>query len=112
MPEDTSSSNKSGLISVIIGIIIIIVAVIGLIWLSDNGDWLSKRTTSTSTPSEEEVARMVAELQKPALGPDGKPLPPPSEEEVAAVLEELESGSTQSNPTEAEVEAALKQLQN
>lgn len=111
MPENTSSET-SGLISVIIGIVIIVVAVVGLIWLSDNGQWLSNRANSTSTPSEEEVSQILAELQKPALGSDGKPLPPPSEAEVAAMLDDLQGGGEDvPEPTEAEIQAMLKELQ-
>ncbi len=110
MPQDISSKN-SGLISVTIGIIIVVVVVVGLIWLSDNGQWLGDRTNSSATPTEAEIVNILAELQKPTLGPDGKPLPPPTEAEIAAMLKELEADDDTPPPTEAEVQAMLKELE-
>lgn len=110
-----SSSNK--VISTIIGVVVIVLIVVGLVWLSNQQNLAGNGSnTSGQNLSPEEVASILKELSKPAVGADGKPVPPPSPAETKAILKQLAQPSasataTTKTPTPAEVQAILKQLQ-
>lgn len=109
-----SSSNK--VISTIIGIVVIVLIVVGLVWLSNQKNLAGNGSTSGQNLSSEEVASILKELSKPAVGADGKPVPPPSPAETKAILKELAKPTTGDSasakePTPAEVQEILKKLQ-
>lgn len=104
------SHNK--LISMIIGIVVVALIVVALVWLSDRGALGTNIDgVDGQNLSEEEVAAILEELSQPATGADGKPLTAPTSAETAAIMAELATPTTNTAPTQAEIDATLKALQ-
>jgi hypothetical protein len=109
------------LVSMLVGILIVVVIVIGLVWLSNGaktGNWFksSGSNTANSGPTPEETARILQELSKPVVDANGKVVPPPTPEETSKILKELSkpptnsSGQQYKKPTPEETARILQEL--